>query len=237
MSTRISPPVFRSACNYERYKQELYAWREITDLSEYKQGIAVALSLPDNDDSQIREKVFDQISIDDLKGFDGFEVLVQFLDKHLGKDDLTDSLEKFEDFDDFRRSESQSISEFVAMFDSKYQKIKKKNMVLPPEILAFKLLRRANITPDEKLLVLTGMNFDKKGTLYEEAKKSLKKFKWSETSSGGGIKLEPAYMTSEQESVLATGYRGRGRGYNNRGHSSGTWRRGNFGSAPRPGGN
>ena len=50
-------------------------------------------------------------------------------------------------------------------------------MTLPSEILAFKLIRKANITKEEKLLVLTGMNYDNKGTLYEEAKKSLKKFK------------------------------------------------------------
>ena len=173
MTTRINPPAFKTAKNYERYKQELLAWHEITDLSEYKQGIAVALSLPEDDDSQIRDKVFDQIPINDLKSVDGLNVLIKFLDKHLAKDDLTDSLEKFEDFDDYHRTEGQSISEFIALFDAKYQKIEKKKMVLPPEILAFKLLRKANITREEKLLVLTGMNYDNKSTLYEEAKKSL----------------------------------------------------------------
>ena len=42
-------------------------------------------------------------------------------------------------------------------------------MILPPEILAFKLIRKANITKEEKLLVLTGMNYENKITLYEEA--------------------------------------------------------------------
>ena len=48
-------------------------------------------------------------------------------------------------------------------------------MTLPSESLAFKLLRKANITKEEKLFVLTGMNYDNKKTLYEEAKESLKK--------------------------------------------------------------
>ena len=60
---------------------------------------------------------------------------------------------------------------------AKYRKMEKKKMTLPSEILAFKLIRKANITKEEKLLVLTGMNNDSKGTLYEEAEKSLKKFK------------------------------------------------------------
>ena len=65
-------------------------------------------------------------------------ILIAFLDKHLGKDDLADSIEKFEDFDDFKRKEGQTIHEFIAMFDSKYRKIEKKDMSLPSEILAFK---------------------------------------------------------------------------------------------------
>ncbi|MCG7877704.1 MAG: hypothetical protein N0C90_15405 [Candidatus Thiodiazotropha endolucinida] len=192
MTTRINPPTFNQAKTYERFKQELLAWTEITDLSKDKQGIAIALSLPEDDESQIREKVFDQIPIEDLKSVDGLTVLINFLDKHLAKDDLTDSLEKFEDFDDFYRTEGQSVTEYIAVFDAKYKKIEKKQMTLPPEILAFKLLRKARISKEEKLLVLTGMNYDNKTTLYEEAKKSLKKFKGSDSefsTSGSSIKI------------------------------------------------
>ena len=48
-------------------------------------------------------------------------------------------------------------------------------MTLPSEILAFKLLKKANITKEERLLVLPAMNYEQKSTLYEEAKSSLKK--------------------------------------------------------------
>ena len=48
-------------------------------------------------------------------------------------------------------------------------------MKLPQEILAFKLLRRAscNIPNEETMIVLTGMNYDVKETLYNQAKQSL----------------------------------------------------------------
>jgi len=75
MATRISPPVLGKGKNYERFKQELLAWREITDLSKAKQSIAVVLTLPENDETQIREKVFDQLHLDDLKSYDGLNVL------------------------------------------------------------------------------------------------------------------------------------------------------------------
>ena len=63
------------------------------------------MSLSDDEESQIRENVFNQIAIEDLKSNDGLTVLINFLDEHLAKDDLTDSLEKNEDFDDFYRTD------------------------------------------------------------------------------------------------------------------------------------
>ena len=87
MVMRIDPPNLGSK-TYELYRQELLAWREVTELRKEKQGIAIALSLPENDNTQIREKVFDQIPIDDLKEDDGLNTLIAFLDDHLKKDEL-----------------------------------------------------------------------------------------------------------------------------------------------------
>ena len=168
-------PQYNSLKSYELYKQELLAWKEITELAKEKRGVAIALTLPEEDESKIREKVFDQIKLDDLKK--ETETLIAFLDKHLAKDDLADSLTKFEEFEDYRRSETQSIVDYIGVFDANYRRIEKKGMNLPPEILAFKLLRRAHITKEETMIVLTGMNYDVKETLYDQAKQSLKKFK------------------------------------------------------------
>ena len=67
-----------------------------------------------------------------------------------------------------------SITEYIASFDPRYRKIEKLNMKLPSEILAFKLLKKANIGKEEKMLVLTGVTYANKETLYEETKPSLK---------------------------------------------------------------
>ena len=209
MATRIDPPTLTST-PYESYRQELLAWREVTDLRKEKQGVVIALSLPKGDKDQIREKVFDQISLDDLKKEDGLDILIAFLDKHLKKDELADSLDKFGEFEDFHRHDGMSISEYIASFDSRYRKIEKLKMTLPSEILAFKLLRKANISKEEIMLVLTGMNYSNKETLYDEAKQSLKKFKGDiaegSTNSSTSIKLEPAFLAEHEEALLAAGY-------------------------------
>ena len=209
MATRIDPPSLRTK-TYELYRQELLAWREVTDLSKEKQGVAIALSLPEDDKTKIREKVFEQIKLEDLKKDGGLDTLITFLYSHLKKDDLADSLEKFEEFEDFERKVGMSITEYIATFDSLYRKIENLKMKLPMEILSFKLLRKANIGKEEKQLVLTGMNYEHKETLYEEAKKSLQKFKGDiakgQRGSSSAIKLEPAYLTENEEALLAAGY-------------------------------
>ena len=215
MATRIDPPTL-SSTPYESYRQELLAWREVTDLRKEKQGVVIALSLPKGDKDQIREKVFDQISLDDLKKEDGLDILITFLDKHLKKDELADSLDKFGEFEDFHRHDGMSISEYIASFDSRYRKIEKLKMTLPSETLAFKLLRKANISKEEIMLVLTGMNYSNKETLYDEAKQSLKKFKGDiaegSANSSSSIKLETAFLAEHEEALLAAGYIKQNRG-------------------------
>ena len=174
MSLKLNPPDIQHK-SYEQYKQELKAWNQVTDIEDTKCGIAVALSLPENVEYGIRENVFDQLEVSTLSKKDGLDHLIQFLDTHLGKDELADSLEKFEDFEDYQRQNGQFINDFISKFDQKYNKISKKEMKLPLAILAFKLLKRSNITREEKMLELNGMDMDKKDTLYEQAKLSLKR--------------------------------------------------------------
>ena len=137
------------------------------------------------------------------------DILIKFLDKHLKKDELTDIIEKFEAFENFQRAEGQSITEFIASFDFYYRKIEKLNMKLPSEILPFKLIQKANVSNEEKLLVLTGMNYRNKGALYEEAIASLKKFKgdMNEQSScfKPRVQAEPAISEKCENVLLVAG--------------------------------
>ena len=217
MTMKINPPLFKSEIkSYDRYKQELLAWKEVTEVAATKQAVAVALSLPENDTTRIREKVFDEIPLMDLKAEGGFDRLVAFLDEKLKKDELEDCLERFELFEDYQRADDEKISQYIANFDQKYQRIVTKGMKLPSEILAFKLLKRAKITHDEKLLVMTGMDYAQKATLYEQARKSLQKFKGGAVASGGvgssspSIKLEPAFLAEHEEALWSAGYVQRG---------------------------
>ena len=60
---------------YERFRQETLAWTEITDLGKVKQALAIALSLLEEFETNIREKVFDQMALEHLKRENGISIL------------------------------------------------------------------------------------------------------------------------------------------------------------------
>ena len=230
MSTKVVPPPKFTAKSYEQYRVELDAWESITDVAKEKQAVTVAFSLPEDHESRIREKVFTELKLEDLNKTDGLKSLTTFLDSKLKADDISDSWCKYNDFDECVRGSGQSINEFITIFDEKYQKIVKKGITLPSEIIAFMMLKRSHISKDERLLVLTGMDYTKKTELYDKARKSLQKFKGDQANTGASvsensvlIKLEPAFLAEHEEALFSAGYqkvkrgggyyRGRGRGY------------------------
>ena len=170
MTMDIDPPRFTSQ-NFQRYKLELQAWSEATNVSKAKQGALIALSLPEDDQYQIREKVFSGLSLDELTKESSLDNLIKFLDGYLGKDELVDTIDKFEDFENFERADKQNIRDYIASFDLKYRKLEKLNIKLSSEILAFKLLRKANLSKEMRMLFLTGINHSNGDT-----KRSLQKF-------------------------------------------------------------
>ena len=97
-----------------------------------------------------------------------------FLTDIRGKDDLAYSFQKFEEFEECIRG-SESIRAYIHTFDQRYNRLVKLNMTLPKPILAFKLLKGANISKEQRMLVLTGLDFNDKERLYEQAKTSLSK--------------------------------------------------------------
>ena len=177
MSSRLQTPVFKKDKNYEVYRSQLQLWRECTDLAKEKQGIFVYLSLPDDDETKIKERALDELSASELKKENGLDKLIEFFDKHLKKDDLEEEWAKYNDFGDFSREDGMNIEDFVSKFDSLYNKLVKCEIKIPPQILAFRLLKKANLTKDECLLVMSGLDYSDKSRLYDQAKKSLKKFK------------------------------------------------------------
>ena len=75
---------------------------------------------PEDDANHIRKKFFTQISLDDLKKEDGLDKMIKFLDACLKQDEFTDSIEKFEEFEDFQRKEGTEFIRVYCLFGNIY---------------------------------------------------------------------------------------------------------------------
>ena len=111
--------------------------------------------------------------------------------------------------------------------------IKHKNIKLPGEILAFDLIRNARITKEERKLVMTAVDFEKKDDMYKATQISLRKFigesyNCHSEAYDTGIKVENTYFANYRQFRGRSGaYQSRGR-YNNTRYRSLGRGRGNF---------
>lgn len=193
-SYKLALPKLEECTTYDHYRNELVAWAEFSGVPVQRKAGLVAFSLPHNHAMKIREKVFQSISVERMKQDDGFEHLCDYMDSILKKDVLVDAWHKFDEFENLKRKPDQEIAAFIQDFDLAHHELVKLNLTIPPSILAFKLLKNASITDQNRLLVLTGMNFKDKVELYNQAKSSLKKFcseEVKDAASKSAFKLEP----------------------------------------------
>ena len=78
-----NPPKFSSSKDYQTYKREVDTWTKVTKEEKKNWGNIIALSLPEDDPSDIRRKVFAGVAFD---GEAGFKTLTDFLDEEFSKD-------------------------------------------------------------------------------------------------------------------------------------------------------
>ena len=123
------PPAFTVLKSYNRWIEEIKVWQALTELEKKKQGLVIALSLPEEGQNSVRDKVFSEISADVLNADDGVTKLIEFLDKIFKKDELSEAYETYVEFDRFRRSKVSSMEDYVIEFEKLYNKTKKFKMV------------------------------------------------------------------------------------------------------------
>ena len=237
------PPAFTVLKSYNRWIEEIKVWQALTELEKKKQGLAIALSLPEEGQNSVRDKVFSEISANVLNADDGVTKLIEFLDKIFKKDELSEAYETYVEFDRFRRSKVSSMEDYVIEFEKLYNKTKKFKMELPQPVLAFKLLECSDLEMKDRQLVLTGVDYEKTDTLFKQMSISLKKFFGQQAASSkemtdvSGIKVESVNMMSEDVNYArnrfasfrgSQNYRGNtvNRGNRGRGNFRGNFNRG-----------
>lgn len=92
----------------------------------------------------------------------------------LSKNGLDQSWSKLRDFQTYEKRDDVDILTYISTFDEKYSEMVGKGMVLPTEVLAFDLLKRANLCKKQMLLALSRIDYSKRENLYDQARYALK---------------------------------------------------------------
>ena len=135
----------REDLSYFDWKKELDIWTDFTELAAEKQGGALFLTLT----GKARQAVLSGVDRDKIKSATGVKEITKCLDELFEKDKALSGYAAYDDFTSYRRPEGTSIQDYLVEFNLKYSKIKSCSMELPDGVLAYYLLKCANLSDEQ----------------------------------------------------------------------------------------
>lgn len=140
-----SPPLMREGLSYKEWKEDVYIWSDVTDLPPKKQAGAVFLSLTGKAQTSVRASV----SREEMSSELGLKTVLGCLDKLYEKDAAHSGYTAYENFTEFRRPANMSTEDYLIEFNIRYSKIKSLEMTLPDGVLAYYVLKCANLSEEQ----------------------------------------------------------------------------------------
>ena len=212
-----TPPAFnRQSDDYSKWKKKFNIWKGITDLDKRKQGGNLILRLDDTTQEQVLELVTEA----EIATEEGADKIIQKLDVLFKTDKKLLDYKEYEDFESYRRPREMSITEYLNEFEKRWNKTKSNGTALSENVLAYRLLRSANLTRhDEQLVIATIGEFN-----FNNMKEQLQKVV---TGIGNRSNLDFTNISIKEEPTESEtlygntfrgnrGNRGRGRFFNDR---------------------
>ena len=198
-----NPPALDEDKSYETWKSEIDIWRLMTDVEKERQALALVLSLS----GQARQRAL-EIEVADLNKADGVDTLLESLEELFLKDKIDLAYETYSKFEQFKKTDSMSMTEYIVEYERLYTRCKRYDMTLPDAVLSFRLLDNSKLTLEQRQLALTAA----KDLKFETMKTALKQIftdipKSCFTTPGACINIdksgkqqEYAYYTRESSS-------------------------------------
>ena len=162
-----TPPALSKSSSYENWLKEIKVWQKLTDLGIGKQGPAILLSL----EGKARDTVL-ELEIDDVAADGGVKLIIDKLDKLYLKDKAQSAYEAYDRFEKFQRTSGMHIKDFIFEFEKLLSKSKSYGTTMSSDILAYRLLKAANISESHQQLARATIIGD---LTYEAMKNQLKR--------------------------------------------------------------
>ena len=159
-----NPPILSEAKDYESFTKLLKIWQIATDLPKEKQGAALLLSLEGEAQSAAL-----RVTEEELKSATGIDKVVAELNKLYTKDKTSEKIKALEDLENYKKTKNISMQQYILEFETKLDKTKLLGIVWPDDIIAFRLLKNANLPEQDHRLAKATV-----GSLeYEKVKEKL----------------------------------------------------------------
>ena len=91
--------------------------------------------------------------------------LIEYVDKLFKTDELSEVYERFIQFERYKKTEDVKMEDSILEFEKLYNRVRQKNMILPPAAIALKLLHASQLDSNNRKLVLTAVDYNKVNTL------------------------------------------------------------------------
>ena len=142
----MNPPVVKDVDNIDSCLHNLQIWKCVADLEKKQQG-PVNLSLPDKIRNSCRDVTLSELNKDDC-----LNLLIDILQKVYVKDNKASAYLAHEKFESFQRPTDMNIIDYLNKFERLYYDIQRYEMTLPSGVLAYRVLKSANLTPEKQQL-------------------------------------------------------------------------------------
>ena len=229
------PPSLKDSADFEEWMRDVKIWQHVTDLDKKKQGPVLYRSLEGQ-----AKKACSNLAIEELCGDEGVNLLTNKLKELFAKDEDQLTFEAIKKFENFRRTTSMTVKDYLAEFERLKDGIEKYDVNMPDVYMAYKLLLNSNIGEEKQTMCRATMG----KMTYDNVRKQLKAIHDVTGKDGSEkpgiikVKEEPVFEAeteySEEEESDAfygrfnqrgynSGYRGRGRN-RGRGDQRHNWR-------------
>ena len=148
-SDKAPPPFNAKVDDFNKWVRKFNLWASITDLPKAKQGASLVLRL--DDDTQ--DTVLELVSEEDINKDDGTKTIIDKLQEIFKKDPSVTAFELYEELETYKRPPDLTIAKYCWEFEKRLSKVKTSGTTLSEPVLAFRLLKSANLTEHQESLV------------------------------------------------------------------------------------
>ena len=190
-----APPEFSDESGYEQYKLELDIWKLLKVCSKEEEGPLVFRTLPPNAKSAVIG-----LGPGVIGSAEGLDKILLKLDALYLSDKNQQIFQSLDTFEKYRRPPNMNMNTFIVEFQKLHDKVSKYNCTYPDGVLAYRMLKAANISFEhEKLIkatVTTGEWSSK--SVIDQLSKVFNKISSSPPLSLS-IKVEPVYHSNVEQ--------------------------------------